>query len=99
MEPHLEKSNHSINTTMKRGEVVMLAEMKPLLELLEHYFRETRKLVEGLSTEQLNWRPISGETQNEATNSLYGLAVHIALGIMQIAGRAAGKMPPDFPEL
>ena len=77
----------------------MLAEMKPLLELLEHYFRETRKLVEGLSTEQLNWRPISAETQNEATNSLYGLVVHIALGVMQIAGRAAGKSPPDFPEL
>ncbi len=77
----------------------MLVEIKPLWELLEHYFREARKLVEGLSTEQLNWKPLEGDAQSEASNSLYGIALHIAFVSMSIAANIAGQPPPDYPEM
>ncbi len=77
----------------------MLAEIEPLLDILDHYFREIRKLVGGLSTEQLNWKPLQGETQSEATNSLYATTLHISFVAIRIAAGAADKAPPDFPEM
>jgi len=77
----------------------MQAEFIPLWDLLEHYFGEARKLLEGLSTEKLNWKPLAGDSQSEATNSLYGLALHIAFVSMQIAAKAVGQAPLDYPEI
>ena len=77
----------------------MLAELKPLMELLDAFFEETKELLDGLNVDQLNWRPISGDDSGEATNSLYGLALHISFVAMRGASNAARRIMPEYPEM
>jgi hypothetical protein len=49
----------------------MLAELQPLTEMLDAFFKEAEQLLQGLNKEQLNRRPLQGETREEITSSLF----------------------------
>src|SRR5260370_40072469 len=77
----------------------MLAELQPLTEMLDAFFGEARELLQDLSKEQLNWRPLQGETREEMTSSLYGLALHTAFVAINGAAKAGGRRPDTYPEM
>lgn len=77
----------------------MIAELHPLWELLNQYFDQARSLIDGLTIDQLNWRPIEGETEGEATNSLYGMTLHISFIALNSAARVANRAPQFYPEM
>lgn len=48
----------------------MVSEMHTLMELLDNAFEEAQSLLQNLSIEQLNWRPITGESRAEMISSV-----------------------------
>lgn len=77
----------------------MLTELQPFVEMLDLFFAEARKLLEGLNTDQLNRRPIQDEAREEASSSLYGLALHMSLVAMRGATQASGRQLASYPEM
>lgn len=77
----------------------MLAELQPLVEMLDAWFTEARELLKDLSKQQLNWRPIAGTAREETTSSLYGLALHLSFVALNGANRAGGRAPDVYPEM
>lgn len=69
----------------------MISEMQTLMELLDSAFAEARSLLQDLSIEQLNWRPMTGESRAEWTSSLYGLTLHLAFVAIKGANRVMGQ--------
>ena len=77
----------------------MINEMHSLIEMLDAYFSEAQSLIRALSKKQLNWRPIEGETREEMSSSLYGLALHIAFVAMRGAANVGGRSLENYPEM
>ena len=77
----------------------MLTEMETLIEMLDAYFGQAKNLLQDLSREQLNWRPIQGETRSEMTSSLYGLALHLSFVAMRGAANVGGLQLDEYPEM
>src|SRR5690242_2214774 len=76
----------------------MLAELKQLVTMVEEYHVNIKKMLSEADAESLNWEP----TDDGQSNSIYGVAVHIALVEMLFSrrlGGAEGKAAiPDEPE-
>lgn len=77
----------------------MLNEMQILIGMLDAYFAEAQALLKDLSKEQLNWRPVQGETREEMSSSLYGLALHMAFVAMRGAANVGGRTLENYPEM
>jgi hypothetical protein len=82
------------------GEERMLAELQPLIEMLDRAFDEAEKLLQDLNSAQLNWHPLESATRSEMTSSLYGLALHLSFVAIKGASRVLGQIPDlaAFPE-
>jgi hypothetical protein len=68
----------------------MIPEMQTLMVLLDSAFEEAQSLLRDVSIEQLNWRPMTGESRAEMTSSLYGLTLHLAFVAIKGANRVMG---------
>ncbi len=77
----------------------MLAELQVFTDLLNSWFSEAQRLLQDLSTEQLNWRPLVGETREQMSSSLYGLALHTSFVAMRGAANAGNRTLENYPEL
>lgn len=77
----------------------MLTELETLVEMLDAYFGQAQTLLQDLNREQLNWRPIEGETRAEMTSTLYGLALHLSFVAMRGAANVGGLHLDEYPEM
>lgn len=71
----------------------MLPECASYLEMLDDLRGQIAKLIDGLSAEALNWRPIEGE-DDHVTNSLAVMVAHVAGAEHFWIHEVAGGQPP-----